>query len=344
MDEKLREIFLPTHILSKIFGMSPLSYQKGHFAYSKLGVAQTIIYLAIFATITVGFLEEHNTQIATQLVDIKTPSFVVPFRIISNIILMVVVFGSVCFKGKKFLREMENLIQFESDFANLDQNEYISRRDKTNRRISIILCVVEHLIFNICGGFLAAPGRRFFATKSFGEKIWAYAMVMYPRFIINNFNIIFFVTEASLQTRFAAINNVLKKKIEESKKVDVYPRVASFCEEIEHLVVLHKSLVKTGKSFNSIFATHMLIWIAITFVLVVGDCYIIMYTFLFHLDEVDIIDILNLFKNITMHAFNLFVLSQQSENLCQEVDQISSENFFLKIAFRPTLPKSSWSK
>ena len=182
-------------------------------------------------------------------------------------------------------------------------------------------------MFGLCGGVI--PGLLKRNDKASVEEFFGvYVVTVYPRMVISNVNLAFYMTLLVLQARFRIINSNILAKIEDSKRVRKYPTKIDFCESVRHIVDLHKTLVKIGREVNSIFSVHLLVWIAVTFVLLVGDLYVTTYIFFFQLPETHILIIVNLFRNVLMYAFELFILAKYTTDLCEEVRKISEISLF----------------
>lgn len=308
--------FLPVIMISKILGTAPMSYSQCTITFSKFGVVQTLIYFVIFVTLTVTFFKEQFSIIPNELINVRTIAFATTFRIVANIVLMTILFAGTCISTKHFLNILKQMRKMEHEFLKLDKINSIQKTDKQNRKTLIFLIVLS-LVFDLLADLLTLAVKE--GSLSILKEISTFVITVYPRLVINNINSTFFNVLMILEGRFKVINNVLNAQIDESKKIQKYPTDAGFCEKTQHLVTLHKYLIKIAKDCNSIFSLHLLVWITVTFILLVGDLYIVMYIFFFHLSEIQISLILFLMKNTLMYSLELFLLSKFVTNLCQEV-------------------------
>jgi hypothetical protein len=324
-----RQTFLPLQFVSRVLCTTPFTLKNGHLAYSKPSVALSLLYFTIFVTTAVLFFMENPMLMPADLFQIKTVSFVVWFRTIANISVLTILIVGISITSKTFMKQIIKLSALETEFFKLDQDDHISQCNRKNRNASVVLCVISHLVFSVAGGFLAAFTRKSWQSSSLMEQICCCVIMMYPRLVVGNVNLTIYLIQMLLQTRFAVINNYLRRKIGESKRVKKYPVGTHFCEEVRHLGGLHKSLVQIAKEFNGIFSFHLLVWITISFILLVGDLYVAIY-FFSHLSWNNIVFALNLVKNILMYSFDLLMLSRYSSQLCHEV----SIHFFYSFGKR----------
>ncbi|XP_044262811.1 gustatory receptor 68a-like [Tribolium madens] len=324
---RLYKHYFPVILWSKILGISPISYKGSRITYSKIGTVQTITYFVIFIILTIAFFEERSSLTTPiELIDIRTIRFVATFRTVANITLMAVLFLGTYMRREKFLTSLKQIQNLEPEFHKLNQIGTITRNNRQTRRM-VVLLIVLSMSFNFFGDFLT------FFMKEKLDLLWrefcTFVVIVYPRLVVNNINLGFLTLLMILEGRFKVINDVLKSLINDSRKMNKFPVELNFCDKIKHLVNLHKSLVKVAKDHNSLYSLHLLLWITVTFILLVGDSYIVMYILFFHLSDVRYILILYLVKNVVMYGIELFVLAKIVTNLCQEAN--NTKKLIVKI-------------
>nr|CAL23149.2 gustatory receptor candidate 16 [Tribolium castaneum] len=323
---KLHKHYVPIILLSKILGIAPISYKNSNVNYSKIGIVQTVAYFVIFIILTIVFFEKRSALSPFELIQIRTINFVATFRTIANIILMAVLFLGTFIGRAKFLAILKQMRNLEPEFLKLDQLGATVRNNRQIRRMVVFLIGVS-LSFNLFGDLLTL------FIKEELDLVWrevcTFVVQVYPRLVVNTINLTFLTLLMILEGRFRVINDGIQALINDSRKVTRFPTELTFCNKIKHLVNLHKNLVKVAKDHNSLYSLHLLLWITVTFILLVGDSYIVMYVFFFHLSDVRYVMVVYLLKNVVLYGLELFILAKIVTDLCQEAN--STKKLIVKI-------------
>ncbi|RZB66635.1 uncharacterized protein BDFB_007133 [Asbolus verrucosus] len=290
---------------------------KGRVVYSKFGLLQTAIYFAAFIALSICFSKVHTTSTHEDFSTFRTVAFVIIFRSVANITVMIMIFIDSRFKMRKFIGEINKMIKTESEFTQLE-NEYVHKTNYQNRGTLIRVGVVVHILFGIVGSIISVYSRH---VKSIENEIFGFVILAYPKMVVSNINMMIYLISMTIQSRFGVINKILSRYIDESKKIQKFPRDFNFCAKIKHLVALHKNLIRTATEINSIFGPHLLLWTTINFVLLVGDLYIAMHILLFHRSHHHYLALTNLLKNIAMYIFDLYYFSKKFTDLCYEANR-----------------------
>lgn len=309
------KILKPLYFVNTLLGMAPFTIKGKKIQYSKLRVLQTLIYLTTFLTIAVLFFEKERK--AVDFIRVKTFSFIALLRIIGNITMMLITFFIIYFSIKKLLEETEKLKKLENELKKIDYDNYIEKSDRKICRFFIIFCVSIQVLINICGGLSTVLSRQ---KNDYFLPI--YIITVYPRLAVSHINLTLYVFVMMLESRFKIINKNISRKIQHSNKVVMYPVINGFCQEIDKIVEIHKSLVGVGETINAIFNPHLLVWITITFVILIGDLYIVIHLIFFHVSGISYIFFIHMGKNIIMYIFDFYFLANCITDLCEEVKSI----------------------
>ncbi|KAJ3616279.1 hypothetical protein Zmor_011951, partial [Zophobas morio] len=197
----------------------------------------------------------------------------------------------------------------------LDQRDNVVRSNQKIRRLTIATLVLVQVGFNVLG-ILYSSG-----TKH-DKQIIYFLIMSLPRLVYSNMIIIFCVIVQVLHSRFRIVNLVQSK---------LRPKSDDFCSIVDHILSLHKILVRISRTVNSIFSIQLLLWIAGDFILIVGDLYAAMVivfvrTLLTHFHV-----FLGLMKNCLLLGLELFYLSKVCRDLCFEANRTKALLLDLKI-------------
>ncbi|RZB66636.1 7tm 7 domain containing protein, partial [Asbolus verrucosus] len=303
----------PLHFMSKILGMAPFESQNGRVTFSKTRSIICLICMTTFTIITIKYFKNFDGTLHREYAKIKTISFLVWLRAFGSIIAMGLIL-LLKFTAFKKIEDVKKRIS-QVDIALIAQNreQQISKAGYQNRKFWILLLVVINLCFTIIGQILTV------STKE-NQRVIYFIIISYPRLVVSTTNIKFYAITIILQERFKIINGILTNKVGQN-----------FCENITHVISLHKLLVKISIEINSIFSSHLLLWITINFLLLVGDLYICMYTIFFNLFAIHYKTVFSLFKNCIVYSFDLFYFSRRSTKLCEEANRAKVALLGIKI-------------
>lgn len=218
------------------------------------------------------------------------------------------------FTSKKMVDQIVQFGRIDSQLKGMNLNSHFDKSERRVRRHLVVLLVLVNLIFNIFGEVASALVRD-------TNQILFFFVNVYPRMMIGfmtcTLNSIFLLG----QTRFEMINELVSRKIENSRKCVNYPNEANFCNEIQSLVEIHKILVRTCKEINSIFLVQVLVCITMDFVLLIGDLHTSMYIIFFDLFYKHFKIVLDMIKNCVTYVFDLVYLAKRTNDLCNEANR-----------------------
>lgn len=83
---------------------------------------------------------------------------------------------------------------------------------------------------------------------------------------------------------------------------------------------LHKNVLNICKSINEAFSVHLLLWIGVTFVLFVGDLYILVHMLLFKV-FLNVIGVAVVLKTLIGYIIDLHLLFKSTIDLCYEANK-----------------------
>ncbi|CAH1379676.1 unnamed protein product [Tenebrio molitor] len=245
---------------------------------------------------------------------VKIINFLLIFRAVANVTVLAML-TTLCYVcAKKTTAAMIELHKVDQILLKLGQIEQLARANWRTRNSAIFLVLVVNIALNLTEGVLKA------LTKS-DKQIVYFIVVTYPRIALSNFNTLFFLMTLILEERFRIINGLILKRKNESVGVGRYSKEANFCEVIDELVFIHKSLVRVSKEINQIFYANALFFVTADFILLVGDLYIIMYALFSGFFQKHVRTIISLVKNCTSYVTDLFYFAKRSSDLCHEANR-----------------------
>jgi hypothetical protein len=240
---------------------------------------------------------------------VKIINFLLVFRAVANVTVLAILTALTYIYAQKTTAAVIELYKVDQTLLKLGQREQLARANWRTRNSEIFLVLVVNIALNLIEGVLKA------LTKM-DKQIVYFIVVTYPRIALTNFNTSFFIMMLMVEERFRIINGLILKRRNGAGR---YSKEANFCEAIDELVFIHKSLVRISKGINQIFYVTALFFITADFILLVGDLYIIMYALFSGFFQKHVRTIISLVKNCTSYVTDLFYFAKRSSDLCHEV-------------------------
>lgn len=322
---KSTEIFSITYFSAKILGVSPYSKKSGKYIHSKINAIHQVLIAVLLAFCTFQFIKNKFCDNFDE--KMKTIYFVISFRILSNISNMMVTIFVLTLNAKKFLKLLSRIMDIDNQITFVKLGGFTEKSNRKIRRTLIILNICLQIFVNIIGYSLHFI---FYQPIVLKIVIVDFVVGVYPRLVATNMNLIFYSLARFLTEKFKGINLTLLKEVKESKRSGYYPKKVDFCEKLENLVALHKNLVKMSRDINLIFDVHLLLWVGVTFVLFVGDAYIIIHLLLFS-PTVKTLDIIFMSKYLLTYIIDIILLISSTSHLCLEASNTEKLVVSIKI-------------
>ena len=281
---------------------------------SYLRIIPTIILITANLVLTVLYFKSLNENIAADFDKADTIKFLAVLRDLGSTTIMVFILISSYISSGRMSEELKKLTQIEAELRRFNLENSIKDRNYIVRKYLIVTLIIENFLFNFLGEIASA-----FVRES--DRLMYLFVNMYPRLIIGLVNCCLYSVLMLIETRFELINELISAKIDKSHRVSKYPNEFDFCDNVYHLVSLHKILVKVSKQANSIFSFHALVCIAINFILLIGDLHTSMYIIFFDLFSKHHRIVLDMIKNCVTYIFELFYLAKRSSDLCNEANR-----------------------
>jgi hypothetical protein len=305
------EIFGPTQTLYKILAMSPFRTENGEIFYSKLGLVQTFTYVTICLGMALVYFKMFFEFTYFGFGNVQVVRFVVTFRLLSSILLMILILYFTLTNHKKIRATLELVVEMDSKLGRYVQNEQIEKANLRLKKFSIsTTCVVFTFLF-------AAEMYTYF-QKSEKSRVFYVVISAYPRFVITLKNMTFCLFTAVLQERFKIINRIISKKVIESKKVHKYVD-PNFEKTLNDLLILHTTLITVSTEINAIYSLQLLLWIARNFTLLLADSYTLVHMICFKSIEKYYRFGIFLILNCTTYVASTYYLSRRTAKLCKQV-------------------------
>jgi hypothetical protein len=307
-----QEIFSCVHTTSQILGTYGFKRINGILHLSKWRLVQSAISISLCIALTTYYFTNSRYELMNEFARVKIINFLLIFRAAANVTVLAML-TTLCYVcAKKTTAAMIELHKVDQILLKLGQIEQLARANWRTRNSAIFLVLVVNIALNLTEGVLKA------LMKS-DKQIVYFIVVTYPRIALSNFNTLFFLMTLILEERFRIINGLILKRKNESVGVGRYSKEANFCEAIDELVFVHKSLVRVSKEINQIFYANALFFVTADFILLVGDLYIIMYALFSGFFQKHVRTIISLVKNCTSYVTDLFYFAKRSSDLCHEV-------------------------
>ena len=331
----LQTVFRPLIQITSILGMAPHKSVQGTLINTKTGGGFQIAFKITICVISlvVYFRDFYLEAQFGTFGNITLVRFVVTFRNTAITTLMVIILLSCLSSAKKIHLELTKIEQIDTDLAKMGQEITLSNRNCENRKSAIVLTWVIVLFAVIQAIYPYA-----FHIQTNYKQIFNVILNFYPRLVVGVRNIFFCLLLMVIKTRFNIINTILKNEIHLSKKNS--KSNCNFYKKIKTLVDVHKTMVVVTEEVNSIFSLELLLWISITFVLLLVDVYSITHIVWFNLEE-NYALILKLLHNCVMYVFDLFLISITCARVCREVSE-SIDYWVFKFDFRPIVQRVWW--
>jgi hypothetical protein len=301
----LEEIFAPLNATSKILGILPYKAQNGRLVVSKIGIIQICLYITLYLVVTFIYCRTYGSGVHEDFTKIKTVHVVMIAQRAGFLVMMGLTFFNVFIKYQKFIDIRNGIGEVDSELVELDQEH---RLHQSNRRLSktlIALLAFSYFFLNFI------PVSTFVLERT--EKAAAFAFLIYPRLVATNVTLTFCAFTKLIHNRFKIINGIVLERM--MKPVSDL----QFCGAIRQLVNLHVRLVKKQTRVNSIFSLHILLWITINFICLVGNLYVTVYIIIAGLYPDHRRTCFVEIQNVTVHAISLYHLAQASSETCLEV-------------------------
>ncbi|RZC31885.1 7tm 7 domain containing protein, partial [Asbolus verrucosus] len=316
------EIIKPVTIMYQILGMVTFRVENGHVVRSKIKLLQTIIVTTVCIGYVVRFIKKFFFY--SDFGKSNTIVFIVMFRCVGSVAMAIFAVLGGSFNAKKFYDLAKKINYLDAELVKLEQTEALVRASYRHRKTGIILLIVINFFFNFLGECYNC-----WATQH--EKIEYFVVFLYPRLVISTAIIVFFLYALILQEKFRIVNNIIFKKIIESKKKSTFSTEDDFQRNIKHLILLHNILIKASNNLNGIFSLQSLLWIASSFILLTGNLHTTMYIFINNLAHKHYLITSLSIKDAMTYALGLYYLSKRSNDLCYEANRTKSILLGIKI-------------
>jgi hypothetical protein len=304
-----QEIFRYVHITSKILGTYGFKRVNGILQFSKWRLVQSTISVSLCIALTTYYFTNARYELMNEFARVKIINFLLVFRAVANVTVLAILTALTYVYAQKTTAAVIELYKVDQTLLKLGQREQLARANWRTRNSAIFLVLVVNIALNLIEGVLKA------LTKM-DKQIVYFIVVTYPRIALTNFNTSFFIMILMVEERFRIINGLILKRRNGAGR---YSKETNFCEAIDELVFIHKSLVRISKGINQIFYVTALFFITADFILLVGDLYIIMYALFSGFFHKHVRTIISLVKNCTSYVTDLFYFAKRSSDLCHEV-------------------------
>ena len=299
----LDEIFSPLWRTSAIFGMTSVFIHNKKVVCSKIKLLYSVAYVTVCVIGMLIFFTQMTTSMQPELSKLKSIRLLIALHSIGIFLLMVFIILFVIIKWSRLIDEIRKIRVVDLELYRLDQRDNVVRSNQKIRRLTIATLVLVQVGFNVLG-ILYSSG-----TKH-DKQIIYFLIMSLPRLVYSNMIIIFCVIVQVLHSRFRIVNLIQSK---------LKPKSDDFCSTVDHILSLHKILVRISRTVNSIFSIQLLLWIAGDFILIVGDLYAAMVIVFVRTLSTHLHVFLGLMKNCLLLGLELFYLSKVCRDLCLEV-------------------------
>lgn len=312
----ISEIFTPIYLFSKITGFSPFTMKNRKISFrSRRNIVQIVFFSVIFLY-CIFLLFEKKMYAVPSGEEIGTIIFVLAFRLTNSVANVLLTTFVLFLKSKKFLLLFKKIEALDEQFITLNLEQYIKKSNKSVKKTILLLYIFFQFVVNIfCFGVSLFTK----LTTNPRHFLVAFGATVFPRLIATNMNLSFCSVILILKERLKTINAVLWKKVRISRLSFDYPNDKKFPAEINNLCFLHKKIIEVSKDINSTFYVHLLLWVSVSFLLFIGDLYLIVH-FTFFNPYADFSTIFAAGKSLIIYITDIALLVKCASDICQEAN------------------------
>lgn len=233
----------------------------------------------------------------------KLTILIMVIRPVGSLLVMTLIF---IYNFKNFMK-LNHLIdaieKIDVELGNFGKNPEILSLAKKHRKFLIFLLIFVNFILN------------FVTNTPFIRDFYVFAMILsyvYPRFVANISNIIFYIFTIILESRFRIINDLLREYTSVVYKPQHF-------ESLKKIFVQYKDLVHVGMKLNEMFSLHLFLWLGLSFILSIGDLHATMFWLVSgrsHFRKMTVIVLTSFIGFI----FDLWYVAKRCTNLAKEVN------------------------
>jgi hypothetical protein len=256
------DIFGPLDVMSKILAIHPYRWRNGQLKYSVAGIIQTVVFLTVYLVVGVVYCQNYISSIPTDFIKIKTIQFMMVTQRVGYLCVMTLAFVNVFLNYRKFVDARNSIREVDSELVDLGQGDVLVKSGHEIRRVMIVSMVVMYVSLTLLPAIFSN------IDKSHNHAI-AFVFMVYPRMVTVNANLSFYSFVMLVHHRLTILNQIVIAE----KRILRSPLDLDFCDRLNRYVRLHKLLTNKCRTVNSIFSLHLLLWITINFIGVVGDLY-----------------------------------------------------------------------
>lgn len=296
------KIFSPISQISKTFGTHLTKNSK----LSKLRTLQSALSLSAIVTLSFYYFFKLLKE------RVQTLYFLVIFRYFSFLTGLVLIVISNFWNYQNVPKILAKLAEIDHELTKFGLEKRLKKADKSLEKWSKIHVFGFNVTANVLGALFSVILRK-------RPQILHWIVLTYPRIVLCNFNSTFFILTMMVEERFKIVNIFLKK----CKKQDFDITVTKF-------IKIHSNLVRLVEEINRGFNLLIMFFVAIDFILLFWDLYIIANSFIVKIVYNNRL-IPSLIKNCIYYTLELMYFTRRSAKLCFEVFKkffISISNFY----------------
>lgn len=294
---KLSPVLKPLTITCNLLMITPFQVKNGRLCKSKFRVFLSFL---IWIFCTVESLHSVYGLMSVRLYTGKLTILIMVIRTLGSLLVMTLIL--ICsFKNLIKLNQLIDAIEkVDAELGEFGKSPNILELAKKHKRFLIFLIVFINFILNFASNVSFITSFKFFLIMM---------SYVYPRFVANTNNIIFYIFTIILESRFRLINDLLK----EYTSVTFKPK---HFDALKTLFIQHKNLVHVGMELNRMFSLQLFLWLGLSFILSVGDLHATMFWFTFEFHKMIVI----VLTSVIGFVFDLWYVAKRCTNLLNEVN------------------------
>jgi hypothetical protein len=303
-------IFSPLNKTSKILGIFPYKFKNGILTHSKLGIFQMCVYSIVYIALAIFYSKTFASTSGSEFANLKVIQYSAILQRIGYSSLTLIGFVSMSFCHRKLVEARNSVRKVDTDLMQLGHTDISSNEGQIRRKL-IVLIVSLYLFVAILPAILTS------SAKAHNKGV-TFIVLLYPRLVATNLNIHFYIFTILAEARFKAINNIVQRK----HSLDLH-----FCDKVQQLLGLHRSLIRACKVTNVVYSPHLLLCIALSFACLVGNINYVIYFFLRGSYSTYAKAFSGMVLNSLVHASHLHYVTKRASNLCFEVNRIEDFDY-----------------